>query len=105
MSISFFILDSNYSYKELPLLQFLEEGNSPSNWKDFFQQPEIQTHLEKISSHLSLRASKTIYPDIENVFRIFYSLKVDDIKVIILGMDPYYNGSAVGIAFSVKTGN
>ena len=43
----------------------------------------------------------TVYPDKEDIFKAF-SYPIDNIKVIITGQDPYYNGSAHGIAFSSK---
>ena len=51
---------------------------------------------------LSLSKSKSkFYPDKSNIFKIFHLCPLNDIKVVILGMDPYYNGIANGIAFSV----
>lgn len=45
---------------------------------------------------------KHIYPIPEYVFRIFHLVNPKDIKVIIIGQDPYHNpGEAQGIAFSV----
>lgn len=43
-------------------------------------------------------------PECENIFRIFRSVTADDVKVIILGQDPYHNGAATGHCFEVKTG-
>ncbi len=50
--------------------------------------------------------SKTSYkPDTENVFRVF-ELPLEDIKVVILGQDPYPNGNdATGIAFELNNYN
>lgn len=48
-----------------------------------------------------------IYPyNINDLFRIFNICKLDDIKVVILGMDPYHadKNQANGIAFSVNNG-
>lgn len=51
------------------------------------------------------RQEKTIYPAQENVFRAFkeniYPYK--NVKMIIIGQDPYYNGSADGLAFSCES--
>lgn len=46
------------------------------------------------------------YPAPENIFRVF-EMPLQDIKVVILGQDPYPNGEAIGYAFAVnerKTG-
>lgn len=43
-----------------------------------------------------------IYPSNENILRAFYTTEFNDVKVVILGQDPYFNkGQAHGLAFSV----
>lgn len=43
-----------------------------------------------------------IYPKVDNVFEAFRLCSLDDLKVVILGMDPYIHpGEAHGLAFSV----
>ena len=43
----------------------------------------------------------TYYPHPSNIFRVF-SMPINDIKVVILGQDPYPNdGQAIGYAFAV----
>lgn len=44
-----------------------------------------------------------IYPKQEDVFNVF-KLNIKDIKVIVLGQDPYHNEHADGLAFSTKLG-
>lgn len=41
------------------------------------------------------------YPASEDIFRVF-SMPLNEIKVVILGQDPYPNGEAIGYAFAVK---
>lgn len=43
--------------------------------------------------------TKTIYPLPHTIFRAFKEVAFDDVRVVILGMDPYHDGSATGIAF------
>jgi uracil-DNA glycosylase len=45
--------------------------------------------------------SKPFYPDGDKIFRVF-SMPLENIKVVILGQDPYPNGEAIGLAFAVK---
>jgi uracil-DNA glycosylase len=46
---------------------------------------------------------RTVYPPIEKVFNAFNFCLPDEVKVVILGQDPYFNiGQAVGLAFSVN---
>ncbi len=50
-------------------------------------------------------AGKTIYPDKSEYFAAFDSTPYDDVKVVILGQDPYHGpGQAHGLCFSVKPG-
>lgn len=59
---------------------------------------EYMINLSKIIT--KERENKIIYPDSEIVFRIFDSISPANIKVVILGQDPYHDGSADGYAFS-----
>lgn len=52
-----------------------------------------------------LRAESTIYPNPDDVLRLFRMLKLDDIKVVILGQDPYFTpNTANGLAFGCSEG-
>lgn len=44
--------------------------------------------------------SKICYPEYDNIFRAF-NLDYNDVKCVILGQDPYINGEAMGLSFSV----
>lgn len=46
-----------------------------------------------------------IFPKAEDIFNAFHYTSYKDLKVLILGQDPYHNfGQAHGLAFSVKEG-
>jgi uracil-DNA glycosylase len=46
---------------------------------------------------------KIIYPSSEDVFRAFSITRVEEVKVVLLGQDPYHGpGEACGLAFGVK---
>lgn len=92
-----------YSWKDMTLKEFLKEG-TPSLWRDFFNKPEVLKELDIISEKLSIRSNKVIYPEIYRVFRALYMTGPEDVRVVILGMDPYTDGNAVGLCFSVPTG-
>ncbi len=101
------VLDKEYSWKSMTLLEFLEEGNVPTGWADFFAGSEVWEELKIISDKLA-KETRTIYPSIQHVFRALYLTAPEQIKVIIIGQDCYPNhpnNSAVGICFSVKKGN
>jgi len=42
------------------------------------------------------------YPDPNNIFRVFKETSFKDVKVVILGQDPYHDGNATGLAFDCK---
>jgi len=50
------------------------------------------------------RKTHTIYPPKEEIFNAFKSCDISKTKVVIIGQDPYHNGSAHGLAFSIKQG-
>jgi uracil-DNA glycosylase len=49
--------------------------------------------------------NKTIFPEANNIFNALKYTEYDDVKVVILGQDPYHGeGEAHGLAFSVQEG-
>ena len=44
--------------------------------------------------------TEEIYPKGENIFKAFSICPIEDVKVVILGQDPYHDGSATGLAFA-----
>ena len=49
--------------------------------------------------------TKTIYPSKENLFKALVNTDYKDVKVVIVGQDPYHGeGEAMGLSFSVNDG-
>ena len=49
--------------------------------------------------------NKTIFPKMSEIFNAFTKTSYDNVKVVILGQDPYHGeGEAEGLSFSVKVG-
>lgn len=49
--------------------------------------------------------TRRIFPDAEDIFNAFRFTPLSEVKVVILGQDPYHNvGQAHGLSFSVKPG-
>jgi uracil-DNA glycosylase len=68
-----------------------------------FDQPYMQ-HLKQFLL-LQKQAGKVIYPESKNIFNAFNSTPLDQVKVVILGQDPYHGpGQAHGLCFSVQPG-
>ncbi len=50
-------------------------------------------------------AGKTIYPKNSDIFNAFFKTPFDDVKVVIIGQDPYHGpNQAHGLSFSVQKG-
>ncbi|MCI5823195.1 MAG: uracil-DNA glycosylase [Lachnospiraceae bacterium] len=48
-------------------------------------------------------ATKTIYPPADDIFNAFHMTPLSEVKVVIIGQDPYHNvGQAHGLCFSVR---
>lgn len=77
-----------------------------NNWYQLlrpqFEEPFFKNLCEFLDKEY---ATKTIYPKPENVFNSINHIKYDDVKVVILGQDPYHEpNQAHGLAFSVESG-
>ncbi|OOF66976.1 uracil-DNA glycosylase [Rodentibacter sp. Ppn85] len=65
------------------------------------EQPYFQNTLKQV--HLARQSGKTVYPPQDEVFNAFKYTAFEDVKVVILGQDPYHGpNQAHGLAFSVK---
>ena len=65
--------------------------------------PILQTKtFQNIAAHIRERrgAGVTILPDTSKTFKAFRLCPLKNVKVIILGQDPYHDGSATGLAFA-----
>ena len=70
--------------------------------KDEFEKPYFQELMNFVHNEYK---TKTIYPYFPNVFNALKYTDYDDIKVVILGQDPYHGtGEAHGLSFSVLEG-
>ena len=75
----------------------------PEPWKQFIGYDEFtKPYWDRIHSVLS---SGEYYPAKENIFKSLEIIDPSDVKVVIIGQDPYINEhQAIGIAFGVKNG-
>lgn len=65
------------------------------------QQPYFLNTLQTVASER--QSGVTIYPPQKDVFNAFRFTALGDVKVVILGQDPYHGpGQAHGLAFSVR---
>lgn len=70
--------------------------------KPLFETPQVQALSKFIQNQ---RVSYTVYPPEEFVFRALQLTPLPQVKVVILGQDPYHGpGQAHGLSFSVPKG-
>jgi uracil-DNA glycosylase len=67
--------------------------------KDEFEKPYFIDLMEFMQNEYD---NETVYPKKEHIFRAFNLCQVDQVKVVIIGQDPYHGeGEAHGLCFSV----
>ena len=65
-----------------------------------FQKPYYRKLFEKVKEEYN---TKQVFPPADEIFTAFHLTPLKDVKVVILGQDPYHNdGQAHGLCFSVK---
>lgn len=74
------------------------------SWKQLLSEEFAKEYFSKITTFIKSekKAGKEIYPPGSLIFNAFALTPVDNMKVVILGQDPYHNpGEAMGLCFSV----
>lgn len=94
----------NLLLKEKVFLNAIE--NKMTSWQQFIEQQKNEAYFQTLAQFIrEERAKKTIFPKEEDVFRAFELTPLHDVKVIILGQDPYHGDhQAHGLSFSVQQG-
>lgn len=71
-------------------------------WKDIIENEQQKPYYEKLKEEIDKRyETTTVFPEKQNIFKAFSLTKLDNLKVVILGQDPYHGfGQAQGLAFS-----
>lgn len=78
-----------------------------SSWKNVLRQEFNKNYFEQIAAFLKVEKTqgKTIYPPGPQIFNAFEQTPFDQVKVVLLGQDPYHGpGQAMGLSFSVPDG-
>ena len=78
-----------------------------NTWADILGQEKQQPYFQRIMQFVESEraAGKTIYPTKQDVFSAFTLTKLEKVKVVILGQDPYHGpNQAHGLCFSVLPG-
>ncbi len=77
------------------------------SWKEALKNEFEQPYFQSLATFLrkEKQNGKTIYPPGPLIFNAFNTTPFDEVKVVILGQDPYHNpGEAMGLSFSVPKG-
>lgn len=68
--------------------------------KPEFEKPYYKALYKRVVEEYNTRQ---IFPDAQDIFNAFHFTPLSEVKVVILGQDPYHNvGQAHGLCFSVK---
>lgn len=80
--------------------------NIGNKWDQILKDEFEKDYYKKIRQFLKYEYSNyTVYPKMENIFSALKLCDYDDIKVVIIGQDPYHEeGQAHGLSFSVQPG-
>ncbi|MEA5468988.1 uracil-DNA glycosylase [Spirulina sp. 06S082] len=78
----------------------------PANWSKILAEEFKQSYFKKLEAFVLQEYEKQpIYPPLDQVFAAFEYAAFEDVKVLLLGQDPYHGeGQAHGLSFSVRSG-
>lgn len=76
------------------------------DWKDLFREEETKPYYQELMAFLNhAYATTTVFPPKEKLFTCFEVCPLQQVKVVILGQDPYHEpNQAHGLCFSVQKG-
>ena len=77
-----------------------------NSWDQYLEEEFKKPYYAKLRDFLKYEyQTQTIYPNMYDIFNALKATAYEDVKVVILGQDPYHGeGQAHGMAFSVKPG-
>ena len=77
-----------------------------NGWKEWFMNEQKQPYFKELMAFVDQEyQEKEVYPPYDQIFQAFEVTDLDDIKVVILGQDPYHQkNQAHGFCFSVNKG-
>lgn len=87
--------------------QKLDRVQLDSSWKDKLQDFLLSSKMDQLRAFLTAQkhAGKVVYPPSQLIFNAFQLTPLPQVKVVILGQDPYHGpNQAHGLSFSVQKG-
>lgn len=85
---------------------FLENLFPDNGWKEVLKEEFKKDYFKELSEKIEEKyLNEVVFPPKEDLFNAFKYTDFNDVKVVILGQDPYHEkGQAHGLSFSVKEG-
>ena len=80
--------------------------NLPVSWRAVAEVEFSKVYFRELQAFVETeRREHCVFPSAENVYRAFELTPLQDVRVVILGQDPYHDdGQANGLSFSVRPG-
>lgn len=78
--------------------------NLPKGWKSHLSHEAKEDYFKSLTRFLvkEYNSKKVIYPEQPKILRALQEVDYDEVKVVILGQDPYHGqGQAIGLSFAV----
>lgn len=77
-----------------------------NSWKNFFEEQTNKAYFPKLEAFIEEEyKNQIVYPVKEKIFNAFKYTPLDNVKVVIVGQDPYHEpNQAIGIAFATGDG-
>src|SRR3990167_6288002 len=77
-----------------------------ASWKEILQEELNKPYIQNLKNAINEEYKKhTIYPEKKNILRALELTPFNEVRVVILGQDCYFNpGQANGLAFAVNQG-
>ncbi len=78
----------------------------PGEWDNLLSGEKDKEYFKKLIELVGDEyVNNIVHPDLENVYQAMKLVEPCDVKVVIIGQDPYFNpGQANGLAFSIEDG-
>ena len=75
------------------------------DWNSVIDLEKQKNYYKSLEKEINKRyETTTVFPEKDNIFKAFSLTKLDNLKVVILGQDPYHGfGQAQGLAFSTPS--
>ena len=81
-------------------------STSPTDWRPLLVAETKKPYWQQLQTFVAHeRKSQQVFPAADDVFKALYLCAYKDVRVVILGQDPYHGpGQAMGLSFSVPQG-